>query len=32
MQDVFVESLNGKLRNECLNRYLFRTMDEVRAN
>jgi len=30
-QNAFVESLNGKFRNECLNRHLFRTMEEARA-
>ncbi|MAM87490.1 MAG: hypothetical protein CME36_09315 [unclassified Hahellaceae] len=25
-----VESLNGKFRNECLNRHWFRTMEEAR--
>ncbi|MFK8031976.1 MAG: IS3 family transposase, partial [Gammaproteobacteria bacterium] len=29
-QNAFVESLNGKFRNECLNRHWFRTMDEAR--
>lgn len=29
-QNAFVESLNGKFRNECLNRQWFRTMDEAR--
>ncbi len=29
-QNAFVESLNGKFRNECLNRYWFRTMEEAR--
>lgn len=30
-QNAFVESLNGKFRNECLNRHWFRTMEEARA-
>jgi putative transposase len=30
-QNVFVESLNGKFRNECLSRHWFRTIDGVRA-
>lgn len=30
-QNAFVESLNGKFRNECLNRNWFRTMDEARV-
>lgn len=29
-QNAFVESLNGKFRNECLNRCWFRTMEEAR--
>ncbi|CAA0105527.1 Uncharacterised protein [Halioglobus japonicus] len=29
-QNAFVESLNGKFRNECLNRHWFRTMEEAR--
>lgn len=29
-QNAFIESLNGKFRNECLNRHWFRTMDEAR--
>lgn len=29
-QNAFVESLNGKFLNECLNRQWFRTMDEAR--
>lgn len=29
-QNAFVESLNGKFRNECLNQHWFRTMDEAR--
>ena len=29
-QNAFVESLNGKFRNECLNRHWFRTLDEAR--
>lgn len=28
-QNAFVESLNGKFRNECLNRHWFRTLDEA---
>lgn len=30
-QNAFVESLNGKFRNECLNRNWFRTVDEARV-
>lgn len=30
-QNAFVESLNGKFRNECLNHHWFRTLDEARA-
>ena len=30
-QNAFVESLNGKFRNECLNQHWFRTMDEARV-
>ena len=30
-QNAFVESLNGKFRNECLNRHWFRTMEEARV-
>ena len=29
-QNAFVESLNGKFRNECLNQHWFRTMDEAK--
>ena len=29
-QNAFVESLNGKFRNECLNQHWFRTIDEAR--
>ena len=29
-QNAFVESLNGKFRNECLNQHWFRTLDEAR--
>lgn len=29
-QNAFVESLNGKFRNECLNRHWFKTLDEAR--
>lgn len=29
-QNAFVESLNGKFRNECLNMHWFRTLDEAR--
>lgn len=28
-QNAFVESLNGKFRNECLNQYWFRTLEEA---
>lgn len=28
-QNAFVESLNGKFRNECLNRHWFRTIEEA---
>ena len=31
MQNAFVESLNGKFRNECLNRHWFRTMEEAKV-
>ena len=30
-QNAFVESLNGKFRNECLNRHWFRSMEEARV-
>lgn len=30
-QNAFVESLNGKFRNECLNCNWFRTLDEARV-
>lgn len=29
-QNAFVESLNGKFRNECLNQHWFRTLKEAR--
>ena len=29
-QNAFVESLNGKFRNECLNQHWFRTLNEAR--
>ncbi|SCY50380.1 Integrase core domain-containing protein, partial [Legionella israelensis DSM 19235] len=29
-QNAFVESLNGKFRNECLNLHWFRTLDEAK--
>ena len=29
-QNAFVESLNGKFRNECLNQHWFRSLDEAR--
>lgn len=29
-QNAFVESLNGKFRNECLNQHWFRTIEEAR--
>ena len=29
-QNAFVESLNGKFRNECLNQHWFRTLEEAR--
>jgi putative transposase len=29
-QNAFVESLNGKFRNECLNQHLFRTLEEAK--
>lgn len=29
-QNAFVESLNGKFRNECLNQRWFRTLDEAK--
>lgn len=28
-QNAFVESLNGKFRNECLNQHWFRTLAEA---
>ena len=31
MQNAFVESLNGKFRNECLNQHWFRSLDEAKA-
>lgn len=30
-QNAFVESLNGKFRNECLNRHWFRSIEEARV-
>lgn len=30
-QNVFVESLNGKFRNECLNQHWFRSLGEAEA-
>ena len=30
-QNAFVESLNGKFRNECLNRHWFRTLEEAKV-
>lgn len=30
-QNAFVESLNGKCRNECLNRHWFRSLKEAEA-
>ena len=29
-QNAFVESLNGKFRNECLNQHWFRSLDDAR--
>ena len=29
-QNAFIESLNGKFRNECLNQHWFRTIDDAR--
>ena len=29
-QNTFVESLNGKFRNECLNQHWFRTLEEAK--
>jgi len=29
-QNAFIESLNGKFRNECLNQHWFRTLEEAR--
>ena len=31
-QNAFVESFNGKFRNECLNCYWFKSMKEVRRH
>lgn len=31
-QNAFVESVNGKFRNECLNLHWFRTIEEVRSS
>ena len=28
-QNAFIESLNGKFRNECLNQHWFRSLDEA---
>lgn len=30
-QNAFVESVNGKFRNECLNQYWFRSIEEAKA-
>ncbi len=30
-QNAFVESLNGKFRNECLNQHWFRTIEEAKV-
>lgn len=30
-QNAFVESLNGKFRNECLNQHWFRSLDDART-
>ena len=30
MQNAFVESFNGRLRDECLNEYLFSSLQEAR--
>ena len=29
-QNAFIESLNGKFRNECLNQHWFRSLDEAK--
>jgi len=29
-QNAFIESLNGKFRNECLNQHWFRSIEEAR--
>jgi putative transposase len=29
-QNALVESLNGKVRNECLNQHWFRTLEEAK--
>ena len=29
--NAFIESFNGRLRNECLNQHLFLSLDEARA-
>ncbi len=31
MQNAFVESFNGRLRDECLNENLFSNLDEART-
>lgn len=31
MQNAFVESFNGRLRDECLNEHVFTTLREARA-
>jgi putative transposase len=30
-QNTFVESLNGRFRNECLNQHWFRSLDDART-
>jgi putative transposase len=30
IQNAYIESFNGKFRDECLNQYLFRNLEEAR--